>query len=244
MSDIFVNGRALKLSVDDFERQQQSDDASSTKYIILQLLDNLTNHQKLELDSLDVKYQERMAEKTYLFQYAGHDLDRIRAIPFVRSANAYERSPKTSAHLRDVARQEDGESSIRVNVRLHKESDFSSEERASQFLSQGIDEEDDVRGFSESNSVRVAVNAHSITELERLDDANRIKEIENMGLNSDRWHARRQSCYCRELGIMLAIGEKVSKGVKSSEDNVEWLVQRVSAHEQEARRWRRLNRKL
>lgn len=39
----------------------------------------------------------------------------------------------------------------------------------------------------------------------------------------------------------LALGEKVSKGVKSSEDLVGWPAQRVSAHEQEARRWRRLN---
>ncbi|KAL2672773.1 hypothetical protein Neosp_013489 [[Neocosmospora] mangrovei] len=187
MSDIFVNGRSLKLSADDFERQQQSDDASSTKYIILELLQNLTNHQKSELDSLDVKIQERITEKDYLCRYVGHHLDRIRALPFVRSVNAYPGSQKTSAHLRDVSGQEGGGSSIPVNVRLHNEVDFSSEERASKFLSQGIDEEDDVRGFSESNSVGVAVNTHSIAELERFDDVKRIEEIENMGLNSDRW---------------------------------------------------------
>ncbi|KAI8711987.1 hypothetical protein NCS52_01463800 [Fusarium sp. LHS14.1] len=187
MNDIFMNGHALKLSAAGIERQHASNDAGSTNYICLQGLENLDIRQKAELESLDVQVLQIMSDKTYLCRYVGRDLDRIRTLPFVRSVNVYPGNQKTSAHLRDVSRQEGRGDSIPVNVRLHKEADFSSEERASKFLNEGMDEEDDVRGFSESNSIRVAVSAHSIAAFERFDDADQIKEIENMGLNSDKW---------------------------------------------------------
>ncbi len=185
MADIIVNGNTLKLSLEDVERQSETKDARSTNYIYLQGLDDLTNDQKAELNSLDVQIQEYISDRTYLCRYVGHDLAPIRALSFIRFANAYHPSLKTSADLKDVIAQEGSDSPFTVDLMLHKDAQLSPDELAGRLVHQGIVNTEDVKALSESNKVRVTVTGSVLKELEKFDDVNRIEEVETIDLAND-----------------------------------------------------------
>jgi PleD family two-component response regulator len=182
MADITVNRNSLELSLEDIELNRRSRDATTTNYIFLQGFEILSNHQKAQLDSLDVQIQEYISDKTYLCRYTGNDLETLRALPFVRVVNAYHRSLKTSADLKATIEQEGPENLFTVDLMLHRDAETSPEALADRLVDRNIAQEADVKAFPESNKVRVTVAGSAIKDLENFDDVNRIVELETIGL--------------------------------------------------------------
>ncbi|KNG48584.1 kp-43 peptidase [Stemphylium lycopersici] len=182
MADIVVNGNTLELSLTHVERRNETKDARSTEYIYLQGLEDLTNDQKAELDSLDVQILEYISDKTYLCRYTGHDLDLIRELAYIRIANAYHKSLKTSADLKNAIENEGPGSLFNIDLMLHKNPKLSPVELADKLVGQGIVDNENVKAFPESNKIRVTVAGSTIKELEKFDDVNRIEATEVMDL--------------------------------------------------------------
>ena len=185
MADIVVNGNTLELSLSNVERQSETLDARTTNYIYVQGKEDLTNDQKADLASLDVYIQEYISDKTYLCRYTDHNLDAIRALEYVRFANAYHKRLKTSADLKAEIEEEGLENNFTVDLVMHKDAGLSPEQLASRLTEQGIVDAEAVKSYPESNKVRVTVAGSAIAELEKFDDVNRIEAVETIDLAND-----------------------------------------------------------
>lgn len=83
MATITVNGNTIDPESPEFV----SEDAKNSNFIYIQGDHDLTVDEKLQLKKLDVEVEEYVAEYTYLCRYVFEDLEKIRALTFVRAAN-------------------------------------------------------------------------------------------------------------------------------------------------------------
>lgn len=83
MATITVNGNTIDPEATDFVSRSSKD----SNFIYIQGHHDLDIEEKRQLAALHVEIQEYVAEYTYLCRYTPEDLERIRALPFVRTAN-------------------------------------------------------------------------------------------------------------------------------------------------------------
>ena len=83
MATITVNGNTINPEVTDYVSQ----DAKGYDFIYIQGYHDLSIEEKRQLAEMEVEIQEYVAEHTYLCRYTPEDLERFRALPFVRTAN-------------------------------------------------------------------------------------------------------------------------------------------------------------
>lgn len=83
MATITVNGNTLNPEAPDLV----SRNAKDSNFIYIQGYHDLDTEEKQQLAEMDVEIQEYVAEYTYLCHYTPEDLERVRALSFVRTAN-------------------------------------------------------------------------------------------------------------------------------------------------------------
>ena len=83
MATITVNGNTINPEATDYVSQ----DAKGSNFIYIQGYHDLDIEEKKDLAKLKVEIQEYVAEHTYLCRYTPEDLERLQALPFVRTAN-------------------------------------------------------------------------------------------------------------------------------------------------------------
>ncbi|SCO92700.1 uncharacterized protein FRV6_16828 [Fusarium oxysporum] len=81
----------------------EAPDASGSDYVLIQVSDaRLTPEQKGHLANLGLVLHGYVSEKTYLYDYKGTDLQKIRSLPFVIWANIYLKEFKVSPDLKEA----------------------------------------------------------------------------------------------------------------------------------------------
>lgn len=83
MATITVNGN----TIDPEATSHESRNAKESNFIYIQGHHDFDIEEKRQLAEMDVEIQEYVAEYTYLCRYTPVELERIRALPFVRTAN-------------------------------------------------------------------------------------------------------------------------------------------------------------
>jgi hypothetical protein len=83
MATITINGNTL----DPEDTANVSKDAKDFNFIYVQGHNDLQVEEKQKLAELKVEIQEYVAEYTYLCRYKPEDLEKIRKLSFVRTAN-------------------------------------------------------------------------------------------------------------------------------------------------------------
>jgi hypothetical protein len=83
MASITINGN----TIDPEAPEHMSKDAKDSNFIYIQGYQDLEIHQKQQLAIMGVEVQEYVSEHTYLCRYVPVNLERIRALGFVKTAN-------------------------------------------------------------------------------------------------------------------------------------------------------------
>ena len=83
MATVTVNGNTIDPDTPNYV----SPDAKESNFILIQGHHDLVPEEKLQLASMGVEIHEYVAEYTYLCRYEPKDLEQIRTLPFVRTAN-------------------------------------------------------------------------------------------------------------------------------------------------------------
>ena len=83
MATVTVNGNTIDPETPNYV----SPDAGDSNFILVQGHHDLVPEEKRQLASMGVEIQEYVAEYTYLCRYEPENLEPIRALPFVRTAN-------------------------------------------------------------------------------------------------------------------------------------------------------------
>lgn len=83
MTTITVNGNTINPEVAEYV----SRDSKDSNFIYIQGYHDLEVEEKQLLAEMDVEIQEYVAEYTYLCRYTPEDLEQIRALRFVKTAN-------------------------------------------------------------------------------------------------------------------------------------------------------------
>lgn len=83
MATITVNGNTINPAAADYV----SRDAKGYDFIYIQAHHDLSIDEKRQLAEMDVEIQEYVSKHTYLCRYTPDDLERLRALTFVRTAN-------------------------------------------------------------------------------------------------------------------------------------------------------------
>jgi hypothetical protein len=83
MATITINGNTINPAATEFV----SPHAQRSNFICIQGHHDLDIEQKQKLAAMHVEIQEYVAEYTYLCRYMPEDLEQIRALPFIRTAN-------------------------------------------------------------------------------------------------------------------------------------------------------------
>lgn len=83
MATITVNGNTINPEA----KSNVSPNAKDSNFIYIQGYHDLEIAEKQHLAQMDVEIQEYIAEFTYLCRYTPEDLEPIRKLPFVKTAN-------------------------------------------------------------------------------------------------------------------------------------------------------------
>src|SRR6266581_1518046 len=102
MARITINGISFDplAGAGDAHAAPPGGDASQSNYILIQTSGPLTSEQKEQLTDSGVAIHEYISGDSYLCEFRGTDLDRIRSLPFVAWADIYPPGFKVSPSLR------------------------------------------------------------------------------------------------------------------------------------------------
>lgn len=184
MPDITFNGNVLDLASAD-EAQTRSNGVCRSNFIYLQGVEVLTNEQKGLLEEIGVEIREYVSEKTYLCKYTPQDLSPVQALGFVKLADVYHPSLKTSADLKTSLSHYGDQRSYTVDLLLHESAQRTPAQLSDDLVATGQVLRGDVTTSSESNKIRLTVRGSTIPQLETYDDVNRIEEAEIMELANE-----------------------------------------------------------
>jgi hypothetical protein len=163
-------------------------DASGSDYLLVQTKGPLTKSQRTALEKTGAKILEFVPEDTYVCYYAGTDLKKVRALPFVAWANTYLRGFKIHPSLEPGA--EAGATSgpmataaapvatlhrapYTVDIVLHRRS-HAKALRAKIAAATGVDADDVVVTGSK---IRLTVAARNLPKLAALDEVRSIEPV-------------------------------------------------------------------
>ena len=120
MASVTINGSTISPdpNADGTPNPGTSQDAKDTKYICIQSNGALDNEQKVQLnETFGVEFQYYEGNDTHLCRYPPRDLERLRALPYVRYTNVYHINFKTTPHTREELQSK---SSTSIVISLHK----------------------------------------------------------------------------------------------------------------------------
>lgn len=165
MAPITIHGN----EIDPSHEARRSRDAAETNYIYIQGSGALTAAQIDQLLALGAEPQRYEGDDTWLCRYLPSDLAPLRALPFVRHANAYHKAFKTAAHLKEALQETER---VHVTIAVHRDA------------RSGIDIVDELRGIAgvhidtvqaDESNLSLHVDPTAIPELERIDDVRHIE---------------------------------------------------------------------
>ncbi|KAF7563161.1 hypothetical protein G7046_g954 [Stylonectria norvegica] len=182
MATITVNGN----TIDPEDISNVSEDAQESNFIYIQGHEDLKVTEKQDLEALHAEFLEYVAEYTYLCRYNREDLERIRALPFVRAANIYHPELKSTISLKQLVEDEDHRTEYEVDVILHDHPNVTPTTLAPFVAEKAGVEIDDLEICS--NKIRLTVHQDRLDDVASLDSVNRIEEVRAKGVYNN--HAR------------------------------------------------------
>ncbi|KPM43300.1 hypothetical protein AK830_g3275 [Neonectria ditissima] len=182
MATITVNGNTIDPEV----TANVSEDAQESNFIYIQGHNDLRIEEKQELVKLRVQILEYVAEYTYLCRYEREDLERIRALTFVKAANIYHPELKSTISLKQMVEDEDHRSEYEVDVILHDHPNVTPTDLAPFVAEKAGVELDELEICS--NKIRLIVHQDKLDDVAGLDSVNRIEEVRPKGIYNN--HAR------------------------------------------------------
>jgi serine protease AprX len=199
MATITINGVTLDPSAQQVALRSAkllSADAHNSDYLLVQTKGPLTKEQRAALEKTGAKILEFVPEDTYVCYYAGTDLKKIRALPFVTWVNTYLRGFKIHPAL--VPAREAGPTRgllaahaaapgtldrqpYLVDIVLHRGA-AAAATRAKIATAAGVDADDiEVAG----NKVRLTVPSRSLPKLADIDEVRSIERVSPKKLQND-----------------------------------------------------------
>ncbi|MCJ1282094.1 hypothetical protein MMC26_001417 [Xylographa opegraphella] len=179
MAIITVNGNTINPEATGYV----SGNAKDSNFIYVQSYHDLNIDEKWQLAKAGVEIQEYVAEYTYLCRYTPEDLEPIRAMTFVRSANVYHAELKSTVSLKDMVQRETDRTEYEVDLILHDNPNIGSTALAPYVAqSAGVDiNELEVL----SNKIRLTVHQDKLDDLAAFDSVNRIEEVRPKSVYND-----------------------------------------------------------
>ncbi|KAI1323312.1 subtilisin-like protein [Xylariaceae sp. FL0255] len=179
MATITVNGNTIDPDAD----HHVSTDAKHSDFIYVQGHNDLSIKEKQDLAELGVDIQEYVAEYTYLCYYKPADLDKVRALPFVKSANIYHSELKSTISLKQMVDGDADQTEYQVDLILHDHQTLSSMD-----LAPAVAHVADVAMNQleiAPTKIRLTVHQDKLSGLAKLDAINRIEEVRQKSLYND-----------------------------------------------------------
>ncbi|PGG97676.1 hypothetical protein AJ80_09659 [Polytolypa hystricis UAMH7299] len=189
MSTISINGNHLDpISETPTLRafNLESNDASSSNYILVQTRAPLTDEQEDQLENLGVVIQEAVSPNTSLCSYKSNDLSAIRDLPFVAWANVYLnlfvvqsslKTPAPTTHsLSAFSAAPKSRRAHLVDVLLHRDVDIASAGEVKAAIAAAAHA--DVHSLTAgAGKVRLNVEEQYLDDLAAVDEVRLIKEV-------------------------------------------------------------------
>ncbi|KAL8782839.1 MAG: hypothetical protein Q9195_009560, partial [Heterodermia aff. obscurata] len=179
MATITVNGN----TIDPEDTNRVSRDAKSSNFIYIQCYHDLSIDEKRQMNDMGVEIQEYVAEYTYLCRYLPEDLEQIRALSFVRTANIYEAELKSTISLKDAVEREADREEYQVDLILHTESSLDSSALAPHVADRAGVDLNELQILP--NKIRLNVHQDRLQDLAALDSVNRIEEVRSKSMYND-----------------------------------------------------------
>jgi serine protease AprX len=171
-----------------------STDAASSDYILLQTRAPLTPAQKAELRQAGAMPLEHVPEDTYICEYKGTDLDKLRALPFVAWAHIYLEGFKIAPELHAAAQAPQanllsllgmastpGSGKKRVNIVLHR--GVAADDAAPKIAAAAGLNPADIK--PKNGTVTISVDADRLKALSRIDAVRHIEAVHQKTLWND-----------------------------------------------------------
>ncbi|KAJ4209542.1 hypothetical protein NW759_013398 [Fusarium solani] len=171
MATITINGNTL----DPEDTANVSKDAKDFNFIYVQGHNDLQVEEKQKLAELKVEIQEYVAEYTYLCRYKPEDLEKIRKLSFVRTANVYHPELKSTITLKQLVEGQEDQTEYEVDVILHDRPNVSTAELAPYVAEKA---EVDINELEiGSKKIRLTLHQDRLDDVASLDSVNRIEEV-------------------------------------------------------------------
>ncbi|KAI9893411.1 MAG: hypothetical protein M1814_006708 [Vezdaea aestivalis] len=171
MATITVNGN----TIDPESTNYVSPNARDSNFIYIQGHQVLSIDEKLQLLNLGVEIQEYVSENTYLCRYEPADLEQLRALPYVRSANIYHAELKSTSALKETVDRENDRTEYRIDVILHDSPNVDCATLAPEVAEKAGVNVTELKVFS--NKIRLTVNQDKLGDIASLDSVNRIEQV-------------------------------------------------------------------
>ena len=197
MARITINGISFDplAGAGDAHAAPPGGDASQSNYILIQTSGPLTSEQKEQLTDSGVAIHEYISGDSYLCEFRGTDLDRIRSLPFVAWADIYPPGFKVSPSLRagdarystDLLRRPPERSESRepheVDVVLHDDVDPGSADVRARVAAAAHLDLDNLR--IGRHKLRFVVQERYLDDIASVDEVRQIEEVPKTGLGNN-----------------------------------------------------------
>ncbi|CAN9093804.1 unnamed protein product [Alternaria sp. RS040] len=185
MASITVNGNTIVpigsqgegwiVNANDQEKVESALNAKDSNFILVQVDHILTVAEKGVLAHHHVEIQEYVAENTFLCRYEPDDLQALRLLPFVVTADVYLPQLKTTISLKEMVERVHDQEDYEVDLILHETPNLTSEQLASYVAQAAGVALRDLEILE--RKIRVTVHQDKLAALAALDSVNRIEEV-------------------------------------------------------------------
>ncbi|OAL51015.1 subtilisin-like protein [Pyrenochaeta sp. DS3sAY3a] len=173
MASITVNGNTIEEV--ESEEVDSAPNAKKSNFILVQVDRVLSLIEKEVLANHHVEIQEYVAENTFLCRYEPEDLQVLRLLPFVVTADVYLPQLKTTISLKEMVESEQDQEYYEVDLILHENPNLPPEQLAP-LVAQAA-------GLSLGDleilprKIRATIHQDKLAALAKLDSVNRIEEV-------------------------------------------------------------------
>ncbi|KAF2216904.1 hypothetical protein CERZMDRAFT_64299 [Cercospora zeae-maydis SCOH1-5] len=180
-------GEAWTLNADNREPVPTSNNAKDSNFVLVQVAHVLTVAEKETLADNHVLIQEYVGENAFLCRYEPEDLQALRRLPFVVSADVYHPQLKTTISLKDMVESEADQELYEVDLILHENPNVTSEQLAPYVAQAAELPVGDLEILP--RKIRVTVHQSKLAALAELDSVNRIEEVRPYATYNDQARA-------------------------------------------------------
>ncbi|KAI4961597.1 hypothetical protein J4E86_000626 [Alternaria arbusti] len=197
MASITVNGNTIvpigstgerwTVNANDQGEVRSAPDAKESNFILVQVDRVLSVDEKAVLADHHVEIQEYVAEKTFLCRYEPDNLQALRLLPFVVTADIYHPELKTTISLKEMVEGEHDQQDYEVDLILHENPNVTSEQLAPYVARAAEVPVGDLEILE--RKIRVTVHQDKLAALAALDSVNRIEEVRQYAMFNDQARA-------------------------------------------------------